>query len=104
MKAIKTIGFVLVMLMIIGAISSLVQSKVNPNYGISDEAVATSYRNGFISSCDKTGEATEVACGCAYDKLLTMYPDFATNKEREHRILTTGYNSTETDAMVSCVK
>ncbi len=58
-------------------------------------------RNAFISAC--TGADTSSSfCGCAYDRLLVMYPDLVTNKERINRISTEGYNSTETDAMVTC--
>lgn len=77
------------------------------NNQLTPESVAATNRNGFISGC--TSDAAKYPsinmsafCGCAYDKLLTLYPDFATNNDRLNRILKTGYNQTETDLVVPC--
>lgn len=90
------IGLLAVLGMILGAVDS------QKDYTITEESKATSARNAFVSGC--TGEGGDFAmCGCAYDELLALYPDFATNEARINRILKSGYNSTETDAVTKCV-
>jgi len=90
------IGLLAVLGMILGAVDS------QKDYTITDEAKATSARNAFVSGC--TEEGGEFAmCGCAYDELLALYPDFATNEARINRILKSGYIKTETDAIIKCV-
>lgn len=97
---------VIACLVVVGllAVVGMVMNAVDPqdDYTITDEARATSARNAFVSGC--TDEGGDFAmCGCAYDELLALYPDFATNEARIDRILKSGYNSTETDAVTKCV-
>ena len=97
---------VIACLVVVGllAVVGMVMNAVSPtkDYTITEESKATSARNAFVSGC--TGEGGEFAmCGCAYDELLALYPDFASNEARIDRILKSGYNSTETDAVTKCV-
>jgi len=99
----KLIVGVLVVLGLL-AVIGMIMNAVDPqeDYTITDEARATSARNAFVSGC--TDEGGDFAmCGCAYDELLALYPDFATNETRMNRIVESGYNSIETDAVIKCV-
>jgi len=86
------------------------QRQVTPSEPTQQATTAT-HRNSFVSGCKQeatkelpsvTPAQIEAFCGCAYDKFIVMYPDFATNSERMNRIMTEGYSSTETDAIVPC--
>lgn len=75
----------------------------------SEQAQSTSMRNGFVSGCKQEASKyptldADYYCECAVNKMETLYPDFTTNTDRINRILKDGYNPTETDALVSCVK
>ena len=60
-------------------------------------------KNSFVNGCVGTGgEALKSYCGCAYDKILVLHPDFATNTQRMERILAEGYDQEETRAMGVC--
>ncbi len=104
MNTLKNSGKILLNIVLILAAISLVTNimiKRTPPLEPTAQATATTDKNAFVSGCTGKG-GTEQYCGCTYDKLLAMYPDFATNQDRVQRILKDGYNSTETDAMVSC--
>lgn len=61
-------------------------------------------RSAYVKGCtDEAGPDFQVTCGCMFDNLLALYPDFATNTERISRILTSGYTTEETNVMVSCI-
>ena len=101
MSGIKIVVVVVVLVLIgipftVGFVKGLTGS-----YEPTKAALDNSFKNGFISACSE--EADNSVCVCAYDKLLEMYPDFVTNEARQDRILSQGYNSNETDAIVSCV-
>jgi len=81
---------------------------------ISSEALHTTSKNAFVSSCSSSAQKTvegvlipeevNAYCGCAYDKLVEMYgADFAQDKTFFNRVLSTGYNTTETDKMIVCL-
>lgn len=73
-------------------------------YGFVHRAqVAQNNKNLFVNGCTQSGELHKPVCSCAYDKLVQMYPDFATNVERLNRIITDGYNTDETSVVVQCV-
>lgn len=80
-------------------------SKINTNrsYTPTEQSVNNTARNAFVSGCKGEGLVTEQQCGCMYDKLQNMYPDLTTNQARLKRIMDTGYNSEETDFIITCV-
>lgn len=56
----------------------------------------------FVEGCAEEG-ASAALCTCAFNKMIDMYGvDFVTNEDRWKRILSEGYNSRETDAIVEC--
>jgi hypothetical protein len=75
------------------------------------QATYNTARNGFISGCKKgfTGELAaqydaDKFCGCTFD-LLEMVKGayWYENQETVDRILKTGYNQQETDAIAPCM-
>jgi len=104
MKYVKGIFIFLGVLFAIAFTVGFISGLTGHNdYTATQESKDTSFRNAFVSSCNKDGTQASF-CNCAYDKMTTMYPDFPTNESRMHRIVSSGYNSTETDAMVACIE
>lgn len=104
MKILKTIGGVILVLLIMSAGSNLAMRGLG-SPEVTPEARETTSRNAFISGCEdeEVPEVPDSFCGCAYGKLVELHPDFITNQEILERIVTEGYNSAETDALVSCL-
>lgn len=100
----STIIKVLMIIIVVVVVGVIRGQADNPT----DQATATTTRNAFISSCKaSTADYTtlkDTYCGCAYDRLLAMYPDLATNSARANRIAKEGLTSAETDNLVSCAK
>lgn len=98
-KTVKNILIVLGVLFIIGAILNVVDSE--PKF--SDTARDNTFRNSFIVGCEQeAGKFSTLDCTCAYDALLKLYPDFATNTKRMNKILSTGYSQQEVKAVSYC--
>ena|SRR3990167_8088658 len=109
-----TVGLIaaaVVFIVIVGAIGNLVE-KTTINDTISSEPTKEAYentaRNGFISGCTETGDATTQECTCAWNSLNTLYGeswwgDSSGNSAITNRILADGLNTTETDAMTPCI-
>lgn len=67
-----------------------------------DNAAISAGKKAFVEGCTEEG-ASNTDCTCAFNKMIDMYGvDFVTNEERAKRILSEGYNSRETDAIVEC--
>lgn len=76
----------------------VVRVITTPRYDVSPEAS----KNTFVNACVSGGsESIRDFCGCAYEQMLIMYPDFANNDEVLNRINSAGYNQQETDAIIS---
>lgn len=110
-KVLTSVGLVLVGLFAYG----MVYAALNPEGTVSSESTFSqtakdnTFRNAFISSCVTEASTSpdidaQSYCGCGYDKLVEMYPDFTTNEERLDRILAEGYNQSETDIIVTCLQ
>lgn len=88
-----------------------IYTALNPEPELTAGAKDNTMRNAFISGCkpevlklDAFTEAdAESYCGCGYETLLTMYPDFNDNEDRTNRIINEGYTQTETDAFIKCM-
>jgi len=73
-------------------------------YGIVHRAkVAQDFKNIYVNGCTESGQLHKPVCACTYEKLLEMYPDFATNLERLNRINTDGMSADETSAIKQCI-
>lgn len=105
MRFLKSVGVIIIIL----AVGAVFRAMVFGTPQVTQVAKDETFKNSFVSGCkpelskyQAVGDPAS-ACGCAYDKLVALYPDFATNIDRMNRITTSGYNSTETDAIVPCV-
>lgn len=104
-EALKAIVIVVGILFIWSVVSNLITNNQSKPSG---DSVSNTMRNSFVSGCKKEAAVYPTIdaasyCECAYNKMIAMYPDFATNDERLNRILKDGYNSAETDQMVTCI-
>ena len=86
--------------------SSTSSPSSSPNQ-MTKEAYNNTARNTFISGCTEAGRSNVSGCTCAWDSLVTLYgEDWWGNGSGYSpiidRILASGYNSTETDAMSPC--
>lgn len=105
-NVVYTVIIILVGLFVWGA----VLTALDDNDQVTSEAKGNTSKYAFISGCKQesikvpgfTDETAQSYCECAYDSLLELYPDFNDNEARDNRILTEGYNQTETDVMVKC--
>src|SRR3990167_11033415 len=111
-----TVGLIaaaVVFIVIVGAIGNLVEKTVDSSViptaptAQSNKPYENTARNSFVSGCDKTGEATTQECTCSWNSLNALYGegwwgDSSGYSAITNRILADGYNSTETDAMISC--
>jgi hypothetical protein len=86
---------------VVAAIFSTVNSKS------SDQAVYNDTKNGFISGCAKKSDRN--TCTCAWNALDSYYKNtgnthWYSDSTLLNRIVSEGYNQSETDAIVSCVQ
>jgi len=96
------IGIVIVIAIL--TVMGINNNKSNPT----PQAINNTAGNAFISGCKQDASKYpsinyDSFCRCALNKLEAMYPDFLTNDNRINQIITYGYNSTETDAVVKCI-
>lgn len=110
-KQITIVGFaVIVGLVAWGAVVAVLNSEDTTKPEMTQLAQDNTFKNSFISGCVREAnkispnEDNQTYCGCGYDKLAEMYPDFSTNTERLNRIIAEGYNQSETDAVVACIQ
>jgi len=89
-----------------------VGSQFGPNkVQQTDTAKKASEHNMLVSNCKtgalETGNVNDsqatTYCECAITKIEDLYPDFSTNEARLQRILSEGFNQSETDIMSACV-
>lgn len=105
-KVLTIVGICIVVLAVlsfmVGNATNDIKKKAN-SVTVTPQAQANTFRDSFISGC-KQESVAEQTCGCMYDKLSAMYPDFNTNTQRINRIVTDGYTQVETDTIVTqCV-
>jgi len=98
MKAVGKFLLVVIAFIVASSVVSGVVNNVSGTGGNSEQA----FKNTFINSCVSGGGESSF-CGCAYTKLVEMHPDLRNNSQLTKRILTEGYNQSETDAMLSCI-
>lgn len=101
MSKLKTVVSWIVLAMLAMVLFSGIRGSNKPTQA-TQQAETTTKRNAFISGCTNEG-AERSECVCMLDAMIELYPDFLTNMERMDRIISSGYNSTETDEAVKCV-
>ena len=95
---------IFVMLVVGQAVKSASQSAITDSSKQSSEIKLSNVKYGFVSSCEGVG-GTQTTCDCAFEALNKLHGEsWWSDTSESKRVITTGYNKQETDAVVPCFK